>query len=182
MIDLYGSQITQILPDYFSQMAEVKSLSYAVSQAVKRLIKYCRNIGVYSQVEYLTEDMLDMLAVELDTQHYDNSLSLETKRKIIKNTLVWYMSAGTPSAVEELVETVFGEGKVTEWFEYADDPYYFKIQTNALMTQDIIYEFTRLLQKAKMHDRISGRLKFTEPSICRTILENVFFQSIGQQR
>ena len=149
MIKLYDSQIAQILPDYLSSNAEVQAMSYAISQAIKKLIDYCSNIGVYAVVDTLPEYALDMLAVELDTQYYDTSFSVEVKRDIIKNTLVWYLKAGTPSAVAELIAAVFGEGEVQEWFEYGDQPYFFKIETNATMTPEIDAQFGKMLERVK---------------------------------
>ena len=92
---------------------------------------------------------MDLLAVELDTQYYDTSLPIDSKRNLIKGTLVWYMSAGTPSAVEELVTAVFGEGEVKEWYEYGGDPYFFKIETNAYLTPDINAQFAKMILRVK---------------------------------
>lgn len=149
MIKLYDSQIAQILPDYLSGNAEVQAMSYAISQGIKRLIDCCNNIGVYAVVDTLPEYALDMLAVELDTQYYDTSFSVEVKRGLIKNTLVWYLKAGTPSAVAELIAAVFGEGEIQEWFEYGGKPYYFKIMTNATITTDGIQYLLSMIERVK---------------------------------
>lgn len=65
----------------------------------------------------------------------------------MKNAIVWHMSAGTPAAVEELITAVFGEGTIQEWFEYDDEPYYFKIKTNAQMTENMNAQFSSMLRK-----------------------------------
>ena len=44
-------------------------------------------------------------------------MELEVKRGLVRNTLIWYMTSGTPAAVEELVAIVFGEGEVAEILE-----------------------------------------------------------------
>lgn len=149
MIKLYDSNITDILPEYLSGRAEVIALGYAISKATQRLIGYCHDTSVYAVIDSAPENVLDMLALELDTQYYDDTLSIDAKRTLIKNTLVWYMSSGTPAAVEELVAAVFGEGKVEEWYEYGDDPYYFKITTNAEMTPEMNEKFSRIIKKVK---------------------------------
>lgn len=149
MTKLYDSQIIQILPEYLAGRVEVQALSFAINRAIKRLIDYCGNTSVFAVIDTLPECVLDMLAIELDTQYYDTSNDIDTKRKLIKNTLVWFISAGTPSAVEELVASVFGEGAVKEWFEYGDDPYFFKVITNATMTADIDEQFFSMLKKVK---------------------------------
>ncbi len=149
MIKLYDSNITDILPEALSGRANVAALGYAVNRAMQRLIEYCRGTSVYAVIDSVPDNVLDMLALELNTQYYSDSFDITTKRRLIKNTLIWHMTSGTPAAVEELVAAVFGKGEVKEWFEYGDDPYYFKITTNATMTPDMNEQFTAMLEKVK---------------------------------
>lgn len=149
MTKLYDSQITEIMPDVLAESSESKALSYALNKALKRLIDFCANISVYAAIDLAEDEVLDLLAVELNTQYYDTSLPIENKRQLIKNTFIWYQNSGTASTVEELIAAVFGEGSVSEWFEYGDDPYYFKITTNAQLTPDIVNQFTAILKRAK---------------------------------
>ena len=147
MINLQDSHITDILPEYFTGMPEVQALSYAISNALYNLIEYCKSTSVYSEIDIANSQVLDMLATELDAQYYDTELDITAKRQIVKKALIWHMSAGTPSAVEELITAVFGEGTIEEWFEYGDNPYFFKIKTNAKLTEDINTRFSSKLKK-----------------------------------
>lgn len=149
MTKLYDSQIAQIMPDKLAEIPEVQALSYAIAKGVRRMLGYCSNISVYAEIDTMPEYALDLLAVELDTQYYDTDLDIESKRRLIKGTLVWYMGAGTPSAVEELVTAVFGEGEVSEWYEYGGEPYYFKILTNAFLTPDLNEMFAKMIKRVK---------------------------------
>ena len=149
MIKLDKSQIAQILPEYLSERTEVKCLSFAINKAMQKFVNYCGDIGVFAMIDSAPDDVLDLLAVELNTQYYNTSLGIEVKRKLIKNTMVWYMTAGTPSAVEELVAAVFGDGNVLEWFEYGGQVYCFKIQTSAILREDLLNYFQRMIDKVK---------------------------------
>lgn len=149
MIKLGESQITQILPESLAQNASVQALSYALEKAVKRLINYCGNIGVFAVIDTAPDPVLDMLALELNTPYYDDALRTETKRSLIKNTFVWYMKAGTPAAVEELVKSVFGHGEVHEWYQYGGTPYTFRLTTNADAKIEAIGEFEKLINRVK---------------------------------
>lgn len=149
MIKLQDSNITDILPESFAIDPRNIALGYALHNAMKSLLAYSGATSVYSTIDTANDAVLDMLAAELDTQYYDVSLDIDSKRKLVKNTLVWHMRSGTPAAVEELVAAVFGEGEVKEWFEYGDDPYYFKIITNALMTEDMNDKFAEMLDRVK---------------------------------
>lgn len=150
MIKLKDSQISQILPEYLSGRTEVKALSFALYRAVERLVEYCRNVSVFAVIDMAPSQLLDMLALELNTQYYDESLPIDSKRKLVKNTMVWYMSAGTPQAVEELVTAVFGGGKLEEWFEYGGQPFYFRVLVDAdYINEENIKEFIRMISTIK---------------------------------
>ena len=146
MIDLFNSNITDILPDVLANDAKVKALGYAIQKAMQRLISYCQNTSVYSVIDTAPEQVLDMLAVELNTQYYDDSQSIDVKRSLIKNTLIWYMKTGTPASIEEAVAAVFGNGEIEEWFDYGGEPYYFKVRTsNINSTDEMIYQLTDII-------------------------------------
>lgn len=146
MINLYNSDITNILPEVLADNANTKALGYAISRAMKRLMDYCQNISVYAVVDTASEKVLDLLALELNTQYYDDSQSIEVKRSLIKNTLGWYLKIGTVAAVQEAVEAVFGEGVIEEWFDYDGEPYHFKVHTTTInSTDEMIQELTRLI-------------------------------------
>ena len=155
MIDLYNSDITDILPEVFSYDPKVIALGYAIQKAMQRLITYCKNIGVFSAIDTVPEQVLDLLALELNTQYYDNSLPVETKRSLIKNTLVWFEKTGTPAAVMELVESIFGSGELEEWFEYGGDPYHFRITTSNVSVTDemvqLVEQLVNSVQNVRSH-------------------------------
>lgn len=149
MIDLYNSQITDILPDNLKATADVQALSYALHKAIQKLINYSNQTRIYSAIQSLPERILDILAVELRSQYYDESLPIEIKRNIIQNTLQWYCYAGTPYAVEELISTLLGSGKVKEWFEYEGKRGTFVVETNAQLTVNTVSKFTSMIKKVK---------------------------------
>lgn len=149
MISYYDGQLTDIMPGNISRNPEVKALSHALQQACQLLYRYSQRLYIYSDLDEQPEDVIDLLASELRTQYYRGALDLGTKRQLVKNTLTWYMGAGTPQAVEELVAAVFGEGEVQEWHEYGDEPYYFKILTNAVLTPEANDFFNTMIQRVK---------------------------------
>lgn len=149
MISYYDGQLTDIMPGNITKKPEVKALSYALQQACRLLYRYSQRLYIYSNLDEQPEGVIDLLASELRTQYYRSTLDLDTKRRLVKNTLIWYMSAGTPQAVEELVRTVFGRGEVYEWFQYGGNPFTFRIVTNADAKYESIEEFEKLIEKVK---------------------------------
>lgn len=155
MINLYNSDITDILPEVLGSNEKSIALGYAIKQAMQRFVSYCQNISVYAVIDTVPEEVLDMLAVELKTQYYDDSMAISIKRSLVKNTLVWYMYTGTTAAVTELVEAVFGNSEIEEWFEYGGEPYHFKIRTSNINSTDEmiqqVMDLIRAMQNVRSH-------------------------------
>lgn len=150
MISFYDGQLTDILrARNLTDDPAVQALSLALREGTRLLYRYAQTCYIYCSIDTAPEKVIDILAAELRTQYYDQELPLETKRALVRNTLIWYMTAGTPAAVEELIAVVFGEGQVKEWFEYEAAPYWFKVVTNALLTEDAITYFTKMIRRVK---------------------------------
>lgn len=149
MIDYYDSELIQILPDTIKKDPELKAISFSIANTVKKLIRYADSISTYAVIDVLPERILDLMAIENRVSYYDETMEVEKKREIIRNAMRWYEKAGTPKAVEELIQIVFGEGKVLEWFDYGGKPYRFKIQTNASMTPEVEKKIRKMIKSVK---------------------------------
>lgn len=150
MINFNESNILQLLPSILGNTPEVQAISYALSKQVNKLNNYFDKSLTWSAIENLDSKMLDILAIELRTHYYDESLDIETKKKLVKGTIERYKLAGTRAAVEELISLVFGNGQIEEWFEYGGKPHYFRIKTvNPITIGAQAEEFLRLLEVIK---------------------------------
>lgn len=152
MIDFYSGQITDILPDNIKRDPVVIAMSYAISNVIKSIVNHADKSGIYASIDILDEDILDLLAVELRSKYYGDWLSLEEKKSIIKRTLLWYCRAGTLSTVQELVDFVFQDAHIEEWFQYGADAFLFQLIVNVI-SQDIsldrYMDFIRALYEVK---------------------------------
>ena len=149
MIKYIESEMLQVMPETLKYKAEVVALSYAIKRAIGKMIGYAERASVYAAIDKLPEDILDLLAVELRAQYYDEDMDISIKREIVKKTMLWYHRAGTPSAVEELISAVFGEGEISEWFEYGGEPYHFKIKTDAVLSASDMEYFEKIIRNVK---------------------------------
>lgn len=149
MIKYTESEMLQVMPEPLKYKAEVVALSYAIKRAIGKMIGYAERASVYAAIDKLPEDILDLLAVELRAQYYDDDMDISIKREIVKKTMLWYHRAGTPSAVEELISDVFGEGEISEWFEYGGEPYHFKIKTDAILSASDMEYFEKIIRNVK---------------------------------
>lgn len=152
MINLYGGQIADLLQSASKYNPEITALSYAIQMEKQRLLNLADQTRTLAMIDDLPEKILDVLAVELRTPYYSESMAIEQKREVIKGTLVWFIRAGTPAAIRELIAAIFGEGEVVEWFDFTEAPYTpgtFDIVTNARMTEDIVNDFLRIIGQVK---------------------------------
>lgn len=121
MISFTEGGLIDVWPD--KESPQIQALSYAMQQAMIRVKSYADQAMCYSMVDDLPEDILDYFAVEMRAMYYEQNLSIEQKREIVKNTLKWYTYAGTPATVADMVTAVFGKGEIQEWFDYTDPPF-----------------------------------------------------------
>lgn len=150
MTKLNGSRFTDILPENLAGQTEVQAIAYAVGRQVEKLCAWADSARTYAAVATMPEKVLDALAVELRTPAYDETFSVRIKRALIEGTLTFYMTMGTPAAVNKIIETIFENGHISEWWEYGGEPYHFKATTtNPAITSDDVEEFKRVLGSVK---------------------------------
>ena len=169
MINFYDGEIKDILPSNLMEDPAAQAFSYALREGTRLLNRYTQLCYVYCSIDTAPNDVVDLLAKELRTQYYSDALELDVKRGLVRNTLMWYMAAGTAAAVEGLVGIVFGEGEVSEWFEYGGKPYWFKIKTNAILTEDMNTFFSDMIRRVK-----NTRSHIEAIEIHRTIEQTIY--------
>ena len=93
----------------------------------------------------VNSDLIDLLAWQLHVDFYEPDMPLELRRTLVRKSLEWHIYKGTKWAVEEILQTVFKEGRVIEWFEYnpkphADwhDAYRFKVLTGTSSSDPMV--------------------------------------------
>lgn len=160
MIRLKEAQITDSLPSWLSNETNVKALSYAASRQMKKVLAYSDAAKVYADVMKCTHAVLDMLAFELQIPKYKDSYSLDTKRRMVLNGLVYWLRMGTAGALEDLCSDIFSNAVMTEWFDYDGEPGHFRITTdNRRITDNDIREFHKVINTVK---RLSAHLDAVE--------------------
>ncbi len=149
MISFYESNLTDILPDNMKYKPECIALSYALRKANRRFVEMSNQTSVFAVVDTLPENIVDVLAIELRTQYYDDTLTLQQKRELVKGAMGWYNKAGTVSAVQELIDKVFNSGYVLEWYETGGEPGTFQIATSTIITPELVAQFNEAVMKVK---------------------------------
>lgn len=126
MISIYDADFIETLPKVLKNDPDIYAFAKALSGQMLKNINLTRNIIIYADIDNLSEEILDVLAIDFKCDWYDTSYSITTKRSLIKNCIKVHKYKGTKYAVETAVSSI-NKGKVTEWYEYDGEPYKFKL-------------------------------------------------------
>lgn len=153
MIELYDGQITDLLRNNPLQYdPEVMAMGYAIREEKRRIMAETAQTLTMAILDNAPEFVLDVLAVELRTPAYDETLPVETKRTLIKGTLEFYAHLGTPWAVNWVIRSIFGNGKVTDWYEYGGEAHHFRVSAmndGTFETLEGLAAFIRMISTIK---------------------------------
>ena len=119
--------VRDVLPIFMRRDEFDCALADALSKPLQVFARECRKLSTFDALEELSEAELDALADELNVLWYDKSLDLEQKRSLIAQSDLVYMQLGTKAAVANVVQSVFGNATVQEFWEYNGKPHYFRI-------------------------------------------------------
>ena len=148
-MSIYNPDILKLLPQFMRNDQANIALAKAVNALIAVPAQKSKILKKWNQFDNMDHEQLNEMAWEFNIDWWDSSLPLDRKRAIIKTCYRVHEKRGTKWAVEELITSVFGMGKVIEWFEYGGQPFYFKIITNATLTEDGMKFFLNMIDKVK---------------------------------
>lgn len=153
---LSNLEFIRLLPQFMQNDAAVQGLAAGIDSIIPELAASLEKLSTWDHIDNLSEAELDDLAWELNILWYDSSASIDVKRNLVRESDAVYKKLGTKWAVENVINTYFGEGYVEEWFEYGGDPGHFRVfSTNPTLNESKFAEFLNLLNKVK---RASAKL------------------------
>ena len=125
--DLQSTSLLDILPQNLLADKKINASAQALDDELQKLTEATRNALLLPRLDELSEEVIDLLAWQWHVDFYEPSMSIETKRQLVRESIAWHRIKGTKAAVEKMAQTVFKGGVVTEWFEYGGEPYHFRI-------------------------------------------------------
>lgn len=153
---LANLEFIKLLPQFMQNDAAVRGLAAGIDSIIPQLAADLEKLSTWDRIDELTEAELDDLAWELNIQWYDTGAPIDVKRNIVRDSDKVYKKLGTKWAVENVINTYFGEGYIEEWFQYSGDPGHFRVySTNPTVNESKFAEFLNLLSKVK---RASAKL------------------------
>ena len=125
--ELQSTSLLDILPQNLLADAQIYAAARALDDELQKITAATRNALLLPRLDELLEEVIDLLAWQWHVDFYEPSMSIETKRQLVRESIAWHRIKGTKAAVEKMAQTVFKGGVVTEWFEYGGEPYHFRI-------------------------------------------------------
>ena len=129
-MDLSNIDLLALQTAYMQQDPTTKAMCAAITPQLQGVADKVATCLILQRVDELDEDVLDELAWELHIDWYDATAQIDVKRKLIKNSDAVHSYAGTPYAVEQVLNDYYDDAMIQEWFEYGYDQGYFRIITS----------------------------------------------------
>ena len=149
--DLQSVSLIDILPPNLLADKQIYAAARALDDELQKITAETRNALLLPRLDELSEEVIDLLAWQWHVDFYEPiGMDIETKRRLIKNSIAWHRIKGTPAAVEQVVSAVFDTSHVQEWFEYGGKPYHFKVITEDVTTDpNVLARMRRAINAAK---------------------------------
>ena len=125
--DLKSVSLLDTLPPNLLADKQLYAAARALDDELQKITVATRNALLLPRLDELSEEVIDLLAWQWHVDFYEPSMSIETKRQLVRESIAWHRIKGTKAAVEKMTQTVFKGGVITEWFEYGGEPYHFRI-------------------------------------------------------
>ena len=161
--DIYSIDFTRSLPDSLKYDPKILTLSKIMSDELLKVSNEINNVVIYARIDYLPENILDIIAYDLKVDWYDYSWPIDVKRATIKDSVKIHKRLGTPYAVNTAIGNLHPNSEIEEWFDYEGKPHRFRIvldTTNSRLNIDI----DQILKAVKYYKRKTS------------IMEEVIFQ------
>src|SRR6202008_1258932 len=132
--------LTQATPEVVFANPSFAALTKAFTDALQTFLAHVDPAGfnelqIKAKINSLPEDLLDQLGMlDFRAVGYDMSMSIDQKRALVLASCFDNAHLGTKTSVQKLVNFVFHQAIIEEWWEYGGAPYRFRIRTTDPVT------------------------------------------------
>jgi phage tail P2-like protein len=127
-----------IVPSSIRNDPQVQAACAAIDLELQQIYAGIPPICFWPNIPGQVSPMLDILMWEMhvdqweiwsDTAGSTQALIDQQKRDFINNSIDWHSRKGTKGICDEMLNLVFADGEVLEWYQYGGAPYHFRITT-----------------------------------------------------
>ena len=128
MIKIGDTGLLEGLPPGIAEQHWVKVIDAVYRERLKKELKVIERIHVYTAIDSLPEDLLDVLAVQFKVDWYRDDYPVETKRRVIKTAMEVRRYCGTEWAVKQAISAIYPNSEIVEWYDYGGTPGHWRRQ------------------------------------------------------
>lgn len=128
---LTTENLLRTLPETLRNDESMAALAESIAGVLADRPGEIQNLLIYSRIDQLPEDLLDILAHDFKVDWWDSDYTLEEKRRTLKDSWRVHRTLGTKAAVVTAISAIYPDTQLQEWFEYGGQPYHFKLLIDA---------------------------------------------------
>ncbi len=164
IMDITNVKTSDLLPSALAEDPSIQAILTAIDEQWKEIAQAIPCLGVLASIDLQPDDVLNKLAWQFHVDYWDDTWSLAKKRRVVKNSIYLHRIAGTRGAVEDVIDTIWGEEAVlSEWWEHGGEPGTFQVALESGITEENISRFISMIRKVK---RATDRLTITAINEC----------------
>ena len=154
---IYDSDFSKYLPQSLQRDPKMVAFAKAATEQMLEVSGLSDDVLIYSRIDDLPEDIVDVLAYDFHVDWYDYSYPLAAKRDLLKTSVRVHKKMGTKYAVEKALSALYPESEVEEWFEYGGEPGHFQIICDVTNSR-IVASLADIIRAVKLYKRLSAHL------------------------
>lgn len=154
---IYNSDFSKYLPQSLQRDPKMVAFAKAVTEQMLEVSGLSDDVLIYSRIDDLPEDIVDVLAYDFHVDWYDYSYPLAAKRDLLKTSVRVHKKMGTKYAIEKALSALYPESEVEEWFEYEGEPGHFQIVCDVTNSR-IVASLADIIRAVKLYKRLSAHL------------------------
>src|SRR5262249_49657606 len=137
---IFRDDLTTATPEVVFREPSFAAMTKAFADALQTFLSHVDpaqfdELRVKAKVHTLPEEILDLLGLlDFRAVGYDTAMPLDIKRALGMSACYDNAHLGTRTSVQKLVNLVFGQAVVQEWWQYGGRPYRFRILTTDPVT------------------------------------------------
>ena len=154
---IYESDFTRYLPQPLTHDPKMVALAKAAADELLKVSGAVENVLIYSRIDELPEELVDILAYDMHVDWYDFSYPLAAKRELLKSSVRVHKKMGTKYAIEKALSALYPESEVEEWFEYEGEPGHFHIVCDVTNSR-ITASYADIVRAVRLYKRLSAHM------------------------
>ena len=156
--------LLSVFPAALGADKHLYALASSVATSLTQLYRSGDLAALYTRIDCLGGDILDILAYDFKIDWWDAGYSVDEKRRLFKSCWDVHRKLGTPAAIVSALSSVYKLATVREWWQYGGKPYRFRLSIDTAGEFFDSEKLNSVVQKATFYKNL------------RSVLEEVDFQ------